>query len=88
MQQVYNNSSTKQQETFNIKKKVKMETYNYLLVWGDKLKSLLNNSAAVHLQSQGQNVPTDTFCQGQLLIKAAKLERRTDTVVLTCTKPL
>lgn len=51
-----------------------METYNYLLVWRDKLKSLLYNSAAIHLQSQGEDMPTDTFRQSQFLFQAAKLE--------------
>lgn len=52
-----------------------METYNYLLVWRDKLERLLDHSAAVHLQGQGEDVPTDTLRQGQLLLQAAKLKR-------------
>lgn len=59
--------------TSNIKKKVKIETYNYLLVWGDELQGLLDDPAAVHLQGQRQHVPTDALCQRQLLLQAAKL---------------
>lgn len=76
---------TKRQETLNIEKKVKIETYNYLLVWRNELEGLLDHSTAVHLQSQGQNVPTDPLCQGQLLFQAAKLGRRKP--VRTSAKP-
>lgn len=58
-----------------------METYNYLLVWRDKLKRLLDNSTAVHLQSQGEDVPTDALGQGEFLLQATKLEEERTAVV-------
>lgn len=39
-------------ETLNTKKKVKGETYNYLLVCRNKFESFLDNTAAIHLQCQ------------------------------------
>lgn len=68
-----NRGNTRHKERQNIKKKVKIETYNYLLVWGDELQGLLDDSAAVHLQGQRQDVPADALCQRQLLLQAAKL---------------
>lgn len=61
-------------ETSNTKRKVKGETYNYLLVWGNKFKSFLDNTAAIHLQCQWQDMTSNPFCQSQLLFKAAKLD--------------
>ena len=56
-----------------LERKKNKATYNYLLVGGDGLQGLLDDPAAVHLQSQGQHVATDPGGQGQLLVRAPKL---------------
>lgn len=50
------------------------ETYNDLLIRGNELQSLLYDPAAIHLQSQGQDMSPDPLCQSQLLVQAAKLK--------------
>lgn len=54
-------------------------TYNYLLVWGNRLQGFLNDPATIHLQSQGQDVSTDTCCQSQLLVCTSKLTNTKQT---------
>lgn len=58
-------------------------TYNYLLVWGNRLQGFLNDPATIHLQSQGQDVSTDTCCQSQLLVCTSKLTDTKQTLFST-----
>lgn len=55
------------------KQKKRKLTYNYLLVRGNGLQGFLNDPATVHLQSQGEDMPTNACCQSQLLVCASKL---------------